>query len=124
MRDYPNRREEIAGYVEIMAQCYCSDLREIRINRQDFPQACVQSRFEKLERRHMEYVLKCMAHIPPNIRNIRAYALSTLYNSYTILQRAPFRGNGVRRRGSATRTGITRTNDSLKGYVKMECLTG
>ena len=89
MRDYPNRREEIAGYVEIMAQCCCSDRREIRIDQQDFPQACVRSRFEKLERRHMEYVLKCMAHIPPNIRNVRAYALSTLYNSYAILQRGP-----------------------------------
>ena len=89
MRDYPNRREEIAGYVEIMAQCCCSDRREIRIDQQDFPQACVRSVFEKLERRHMEYVLKCMAHVPPNIRNIRAYALSTLYNSYAILQRGP-----------------------------------
>jgi len=89
MRDYPKRREEIAGYVEIMAQCCCSDRREIRIDQQDFPQACVRSVFEKLERRHMEYVLKCMAHVPPNIRNIRAYALSTLYNSYAILQRGP-----------------------------------
>ena len=89
MRDYPKRREEIAGYVEIMAQCCCSDRREIRIDQQDFPQACVRSVFEKLERRHMEYVLKCMAHIPPNIRNVRAYALSTLYNSYAILQRDP-----------------------------------
>ena len=89
IRDYPKRREEIAGYVEIMAQCCCSDRREIRIDQQDFPQACVRSVFEKLERRHMEYVLKCMAHIPPNIRNVRAYALSTLYNSYAILQRGP-----------------------------------
>ena len=92
MRDYPKRREEIAGYVEIMAQCCCSDRREIRIDQQDFPQACVRSVFEKLERRHMEYVLKCMANIKPSVRNIRAYALSTLYNSYTILQRGPISG--------------------------------
>ena len=92
MRDYPKRREEIAGYVEIMAQCCCSDRREIRIDQQDFPQACVRSVFEKLERRHMEYVLKCMAQIPPNIRNVRAYALSTLYNSYAILQHGPISG--------------------------------
>ena len=89
LRDYPDRREEIKGYVEIMAQACCSDRREIRINQQDIPQACVQSRFEKLERKHMAYVLKCMAQIPPNIRNVRAYALSTLYNSYSILQRGP-----------------------------------
>ena len=38
---------------------------------------------------HMVYVLKCMAQIPPKVRNIRAYALSTLYNSYVILQRGP-----------------------------------
>ena len=89
LRDYPDRREEIKGYVEIMAQACCSDRREIRINQQDIPQVCVQSRFEKLERKHMAYVLKCMAQIPPNIRNVRAYALSTLYNSYSILQRDP-----------------------------------
>ena len=40
----------------------------------------------------MEYVLKCMANIKPSVRNIRAYALSTLYNSYAILQRGPISG--------------------------------
>ena len=89
LRDYPNCRKEIAGYVEIMAQACCSDRPEIRINRQDCAQACVRSVFEKLERKHIAYVLKCMAQIPPNIRNVRAYALSTLYNSYAILQRGP-----------------------------------
>ena len=47
MRDYPNRRREIANYVEMMAQACCSDRREIRINQQDFPQVCVCSAFEK-----------------------------------------------------------------------------
>ena len=87
LRDYPDRREEITGYVEIMAQACCSERREIRINQQDWSQVCVRSVFEKLERKHIAYVLKCMAQIPPNIRNVRAYALSTLYNSYAILQR-------------------------------------
>ena len=89
LRDYPDRREEIKGCVEIMAQSCCSDLPEIRINQQDWSQVCVRSVFEKLERKHIAYVLKCMAQIPPNIRNVRAYALSTLYNSYAILQRGP-----------------------------------
>ena len=89
LRDYPDRREEIKGYVEIMAQACCSDRREIRINQQDWAQVCVRSVFEKLERKHIAYVLKCMAQIPPNIRNVRAYALSTLYNSYAILQFDP-----------------------------------
>ena len=89
LRDCPDRREEIKGCVEIMAQACCSDRPEIRINRQDYAQVCVRSVFEKLERKHIAYVLKCMAQIPPNIRNVRAYALSTLYNSYAILQRDP-----------------------------------
>ena len=87
LRDYPDRREEIKGYLEIMAQACCSERREIRINQQDWSQACVRSVFKKLERKHIAYVLKCMAQIPPNIHNVRAYALSTLYNSYAILQR-------------------------------------
>ena len=89
LRDYPDRRKEIAGCVEIMAQACCSERPEIRINQQDWSQVCVRSVFEKLERKHIAYVLKCMAQIPPNIRNVRAYALSTLYNSYAILQRGP-----------------------------------
>ena len=89
LRDCPDRREEIKGCVEIMAQACCSDRPEIRINRQDYAQVCVRSVFEKLERKHIAYVLKCMAQIPPNIRNVRAYALSTLYNSHAILQRGP-----------------------------------
>ena len=89
IRAYSERRNEITGYIEMMAQICCSDRREIRINQQDIPKACVQSRFEKLERKHMVYVLNCMAQIPPKIHNVRAYALSTLYNSYVILQLSP-----------------------------------
>ena len=41
----------------------------------------VKSRFLKLDSSHIEYVFHAMKECPSNIRNIRAYLLTTLYNA-------------------------------------------
>lgn len=53
----------------------------IRINGEDMPQAVVKSRFLKLDSSHIEYVLHAMDENPSDIRNIRAYLLTALYNA-------------------------------------------
>ena len=82
----PTRAEEIEGYVDLMVQACCSDKPTIRINCEDYPQAVVRSRFEKLTFRHIDYVLDCMEKTETKIRNIRAYTLSALFNSYATLE--------------------------------------
>ena len=53
----------------------------IRINGEDMPQQVVKSRFLKLNSSHIEYVLEAMNKNPADIRNIRAYLLTALYNA-------------------------------------------
>ncbi len=67
--------------VEIMLDVVCSTRPTICINGEDMPQQVVKSRFLKLNSSHIEYVLHAMDECPSDIRNIRAYMLTTLYNA-------------------------------------------
>ena len=79
-----NRRydlDRINEIVEIMLDAVCSTSPTIRINGEDMPQAVVKSRFLKLDSGHIDYVLQAMNDCPSDIRNIRAYLLTALYNA-------------------------------------------
>ena len=66
--------------VEIMLDVVCSTRPTICINGEDMPRQVVKSRFLKLNSSHIEYVLHAMDECPSDIRNIRAYMLTTLYS--------------------------------------------
>lgn len=68
--------------VELMVETVCSTRDYIRVGKEDRPAAVVKSRLLKLERKHLEYVLWCFRRNTTEVRNIRAYLLTTLYNSY------------------------------------------
>ena len=73
--------DRVNELVEIMLDAVCSKSPTIRINGEDMPQQVVKSRFLKLDSSHIEYVFHAMKECPSNIRNIRAYLLTTLYNA-------------------------------------------
>jgi len=73
--------DRVNEMVEIMLDAICSTRPTIRINGEDMPQEVVKSRFLKLNSSHIEYVLHAMRECPSDIRNIRAYMLTTLYNA-------------------------------------------
>ena len=73
--------DRINEIVEIMLDAVCSTSPTIRINGENIPQQVVKSRFLKLNSSHVEYVLHAMQDNPSNIRNIRAYLLTALYNA-------------------------------------------
>ena len=73
--------DRVNELVEIMLDAICSTSPTIRINGEDMPQAVVKSRFLKLDSSHIEYVLHAMDENPSDIRNIRAYLLTALYNA-------------------------------------------
>ncbi len=73
--------DRVNEMVEIMLDVICSTRPTIRINGEDMPQQVVKSRFLKLNSSHIEYVLHAMDECPSDIRNIRAYMLTTLYNA-------------------------------------------
>ena len=73
--------DRVNEIVEIMLDAVCSASPTIRINGEDMPQPVVKSRFLKLDSGHIDYVLQAMNDCPSDIRNIRAYLLTALYNA-------------------------------------------
>ena len=73
--------DRVNEIVEIMLDAVCSTSPSIRINGEDMPQPVVKSRFLKLDSGHIDYVLQAMNDCPSDIRNIRAYLLTALYNA-------------------------------------------
>ena len=73
--------DRVNEMVEIMLDAICSTRSTICINGEDMPQQVVKSRFLKLNSSHIEYILHAMDECPSDIRNIRAYMLTTLYNA-------------------------------------------
>ena len=74
-------KDRFREIMDIMLDAVCSTATTIRINGEDMPQQVVKSRFLKLNSSHIEYVLEAMNKNPSDIRNIRAYLLTALYNA-------------------------------------------
>ena len=74
-------KDRFREIMDIMLDAVCSNAPTIRINGEDMPQQVVKSRFLKLNSSHIEYVLEAMSKNPSDIRNIRAYLLTALYNA-------------------------------------------
>ena len=64
-----------------MADVMGSHAKTIRIGGEDRPLAVVQSRFMKLTYDHALYVMECMDENTSDVRNIKAYMLTSLYNA-------------------------------------------
>ena len=79
--DNPNDVDLIDGYVELMVETCCTQGGSIRVNKQYLPATVVKSRFLKLTREHISYVISCMKNITTRISNIKAYMISALYNA-------------------------------------------
>lgn len=101
--------ERVNEIIEIMLDAICSQSPTIRVNNSDMPQEVVKSRLLKLNSSHLEYVFDAMEDNPSEIRNIRAYLLTALYNApvtmdnhYTALVNHDLNG-GRRRRGKGQR---------------------
>ena len=70
--------DEIVG---IMVEVICSREQVIRINKQDYPQEVVKSRFLKINSMNIEYVYDSLQQNTSNVRNIRAFLITTIYRS-------------------------------------------
>ena len=80
-----NRKDRIDEILHLMVDVVSSNRYYIRVNGEDFPQEVVKSQFLKLDSGHIEYVIMAMDRCPSDIRNIRSYLITTLYNApYTI----------------------------------------
>ena len=67
--------------VEIMVEAVCSKKETIRVAGNDFPQAVVKSRLLKLDREHIVFVFDCLKENTTQVRNMKQYLLTVLYNA-------------------------------------------
>lgn len=68
-----------------MLEVVCSKRQTIRIGGEDKPTEVVKSRMMKLDQFHIEYVLDALSKNTTEVRNIKSYLLTTLYNAPTTI---------------------------------------
>ena len=67
--------------VSLMLETVCTRRKMIRIAGDDYPAELVKSKFMKLNRSHIRFVLDCMHQNTTKIRNIKKYLLAVLFNA-------------------------------------------
>ena len=67
--------------VELMVEAVCSNRESIRVCGNDLPQAVVKSRLLKLDREHIRFVFDCLKENTTQVRNMKQYLLTVLYNA-------------------------------------------
>lgn len=77
----PAQADEINEMMSVMIDVICSQKRTIRVNGEDMPHDVVKSQFLKLNAGHIEYVLAALKKNTSNVRNIRSYLITALYNA-------------------------------------------
>ena len=77
-KDDKSRIDEL---LSIMLEVICSTKPTVRANGGDVPQEVVKSVFLKLDKRHIDYVLTALKKNTSEVRNIRAYLITALYNA-------------------------------------------
>lgn len=68
--------------VAVMVDVVCSDEPTIRINKQEYPHEVVKSRFLKINSTHIEYIDMALKSNTSDVRNIRAFLITTIYRSF------------------------------------------
>lgn len=66
---------------QIICDVVCVPRQVIRIEGEDYPYSLVKSKFLKLNKSHLEYVIGCMERNTTKIANIKAYLITALYNA-------------------------------------------
>ena len=75
-------KEWLDEIVAIMVDVVCSDEPTIRINKQEYPHEVVKSRFLKIDSSHIEYIDFALRSNTSDVRNIRAFLITTIYRSF------------------------------------------
>lgn len=74
-------KETADEIIMLMTDVICGTSDTVRIGGNDFPREVVRSRLFKLNCEHIEYVVDCMKENTTDVRNIRSYMLTALYNA-------------------------------------------
>ncbi len=81
IEQFPEQADEINELISIMVDVICSQKKTIRANGEEKPHDVVKSRLLKLNSSHIEYVLAALKKNTSDVRNIRSYLITALYNA-------------------------------------------
>ncbi len=81
LRNKPSDRDILEGILDLLVEICTSKKKTIRIARDDKPTEMVKSRLMKLDTSHIEYVLDCLKENTTDVRDIKQYLLTMLYNA-------------------------------------------
>ena len=84
-REFTTYREDLDEIVELMVETVCAKRKTTRIAGADFPHEVVRSRFLKLDSGHIEFVMECMHKNTTEVRNMKQYLLTVLFNAPTTI---------------------------------------
>ena len=82
-REFSTYREDLDEIVELIVETVCAKRKTSRIAGSDFPHEVVRSRFLKLDSSHIEFVMECLRNNTTEIRNMKQYLLTVLFNAPT-----------------------------------------
>lgn len=74
-------KTQIDELLSIMLEVICSTKPTVRVNGEDIPREVVKSVFLKLDEEHISYILDALKKNTSDVRNIRAYLITALYNA-------------------------------------------
>ncbi len=82
--------ETIAGrldeVVDLMEEVLCSNKPYTNIAGEDYPTELVKERFMRLNSLHIQYVFECLDKNKTEVRNIKKYLLTTLFNAPSTME--------------------------------------
>ena len=74
--------------VELVTETLCAKRKTTRIAGADFPHEIIQQRFSQLTASHIDFVLENLNKNTSEIRNIKQYLLTCLFNAVTTIDNA------------------------------------
>ena len=84
-REFATYREDLGEIVELIVETVCARRKTTRIAGADFPHEVVRSRFLKLDSSHIEFVMECLHNNTTEVRNMKQYLLTVLFNAPTTM---------------------------------------
>ena len=86
MREFSTYREDLDEIVELIVETVCAKRKDHPDRRvADFPHEEVRSRFLKLDSSHIEFVMECLHNNTTEVRNMKQYLLTVLFNAPTTI---------------------------------------
>lgn len=81
LQSHGGETDLVEGIFQLILEIAMTEKKTIRIAKEEYPAGFVKSKFLKLNSLHIEYVLECMNKNTTEIRNIKQYLLTALFNA-------------------------------------------